>query len=127
MPTDSPKKILTDAEMEAIVTKHAQESNPYPEVARIAASHVAVSKALKNTQRLLEGLTPGGSEFFNDPERCAAFVRERLAGPFGTVKQKLEQAEARIEQLETALLRIKTRTVCLCSQSGNCGRCMAEQ
>jgi hypothetical protein len=48
MPTDSPKKILTDAEMEAIVTKHAQESNPYPEVARIAASHVAVSKALKS-------------------------------------------------------------------------------
>ena len=27
--------------------------------------------------RLLEGLTPGGSEFRNDPERCAHWVTER--------------------------------------------------
>jgi hypothetical protein len=26
----------------------------------------------------LEGLTPSGSEFVDDPERCAAFVRDRL-------------------------------------------------
>jgi hypothetical protein len=28
-------------------------------------------------KRALEGLTPGGSEFVNDPERCAEFVRDK--------------------------------------------------
>ena len=28
---------------------------------------------------LLLSLTPGGSEFVNDPERCCEFVKERLA------------------------------------------------
>jgi hypothetical protein len=29
-------------------------------------------------KRLLEGLTPGGSEFFNDPEYCAKWVKEQF-------------------------------------------------
>jgi hypothetical protein len=33
---------------------------------------------LKQYKRALEGLTPGGSEFANDPERCAAFVRDKM-------------------------------------------------
>ncbi len=28
--------------------------------------------------RALESLTPNGSEFVNDPEACAAFVKDRL-------------------------------------------------
>lgn len=28
-------------------------------------------------KRELEGLTPGGSEFVNEPERCSEFVREK--------------------------------------------------
>jgi hypothetical protein len=28
-------------------------------------------------KRALEGLTPGGSEFVNDPEYCAQWIRER--------------------------------------------------
>lgn len=28
--------------------------------------------------RLLESLTPGGSEFFNNPERCAKWIADRL-------------------------------------------------
>lgn len=28
---------------------------------------------------LLLSLTPGGSEFVNDPERCCEFVKERIA------------------------------------------------
>lgn len=31
---------------------------------------------LTRYKRALEGLTPGGSEFVDDPERCAAFVRQ---------------------------------------------------
>lgn len=30
--------------------------------------------------RLLESLTPGGSEFANDPQRCAEWVKEQMAG-----------------------------------------------
>lgn len=30
-------------------------------------------------KRALEGLTPGGSEFVDEPERCAEMVRESLA------------------------------------------------
>jgi hypothetical protein len=33
----------------------------------------------RELQRLLEDLTPGGSEFHDDPQRCAQYVRERLA------------------------------------------------
>jgi len=28
---------------------------------------------------LLESLTPGGSEFHDDPERCVAWIKDRLA------------------------------------------------
>jgi hypothetical protein len=31
-----------------------------------------------HAMRALESLTPNGSEFVNDPDRCVAFVRERL-------------------------------------------------
>ncbi len=33
---------------------------------------------LDRYKRALEGLTPGGSEFANDPERCAAYVRDTI-------------------------------------------------
>jgi hypothetical protein len=33
---------------------------------------------LKRYKRELEGLTPGGSEFVNNPEGCAAFVRDKM-------------------------------------------------
>lgn len=31
--------------------------------------------------RLLESLTPGGSEFYESPENCARFIRERKGKP----------------------------------------------
>jgi hypothetical protein len=49
----------------------------------IAASNPARILSLigevRELQRLLEDLTPGGSEFHDDPQRCAQYVRERLA------------------------------------------------
>ena len=32
--------------------------------------------------RLLESLTPGGSEFHESPENCARFIRERKGKPY---------------------------------------------
>lgn len=49
----------------------------------------------------VEGLTPQGSEYVDDPEACAAAIRERCRYP----KQIIE-ARARVEQLEKALREI---------------------
>lgn len=38
--------------------------------------------------RALESLTPNGSEFVNDPERCMAFVRDRLAFTIQLAKER---------------------------------------
>ena len=44
---------------------------------------------------LLEGLTPGGSEFQGDPIRCAAWITDRLAGVVRQV-EKRKAAEAQL-------------------------------
>jgi cell shape-determining protein MreC len=38
--------------------------------------------------RVLESLTPSGSEFVNDPEACVAFVRDRLAHVIQIAKER---------------------------------------
>lgn len=35
----------------------------------------------KQWKAAIEGLTPGGSEYVNDPEACAATIRERSRWP----------------------------------------------
>ena len=46
--------------------------------------------------RALESLTPNGSEFVNDPERCVEFVRDRLAFLVQIAKERnMAQQEAR--------------------------------
>lgn len=39
---------------------------------------VAVTAERDTAYKLLESLTPGGSEFHNDPEACAKYVRDRI-------------------------------------------------
>lgn len=63
--------------------------------------------------RILENLTPGGSEYFNDPERCAKWIEDRLSNAqritVEAVKDRnaalarAEQAEAREAVLREAL------------------------
>jgi hypothetical protein len=36
-------------------------------------------RKLQRYKAALEGLTPGGSEFVNDPENCARYVRDTMA------------------------------------------------
>lgn len=36
---------------------------------------------LKQWKKAVEGLTPSGSEFVNDPENCARYIRERTNWP----------------------------------------------
>jgi len=39
-----------------------------------------INDLLWRYKKALEGLTPNGSEFVNDPEYCAEFIRERQRG-----------------------------------------------
>lgn len=46
-------------------------------------------------KRALEGLTPGGSEFVNDPEYCAQYVRNQRTHQHETIiRQQLKIKES---------------------------------
>ena len=76
----------------------------WPADARRAQARIDALEA-ENTQLMLdlESLTPGGSEFHNDPERCVKWVRERLSGVVEQVKKR-KAAETEVERLREALL-----------------------
>ena len=49
--------------------------------------------------RLLEDLTPGGSEFHQNPQFCADFVRKRLASQApAAIKQRIKPLEETIQK-----------------------------
>lgn len=61
---------------------------------------------LQRYQRALEGLTPGGSEFYHNPELCAEHIRARLSRNWqAVVKFKIERdtLELRVKALEKQL------------------------
>ncbi len=47
-------------------------------IAREIVQAVNSHDVLEKTRLTLEGLTPGGSEYANDPERCEVYIRERF-------------------------------------------------
>lgn len=55
------------------------------------SDHAAALADARKARRALEALTPWGSEFHNDPERCAAFVRDRLGNLQESVKRTIQQ------------------------------------
>jgi len=70
------------------------------------------AKALQRArvaEHLLLSLTPGGSEFVDDPGHCSHWIRERLNGTVEQVKRR-KDAEQRVEQLER-LLRLTIETI----------------
>lgn len=66
-------------------------------------------------EKQLESLTPGGSEFHSDPERCIQWVKDRLATVSKQVKKRKEaEAEnaklrATIAAMQDALEEVKAR------------------
>jgi len=42
-------------------------------------------------KKALEGLTVGGSEYYNNPKRCAEYVRSRLDGHVKTIKRLIKE------------------------------------
>src|SRR5687767_11215945 len=57
---------------------------------------------LTRWKKAVEGLTPGGSEFANDPERCAQFIKDRCNYP-----PQITRLRTRNEQLEAALKSVE--------------------
>lgn len=68
---------------------------------RVLDALAAMTTRAERAERLIEDLTPGGSEFHGSPARCAEFVRNRMAGVIEQVKLR-QAAEAK---LETAITR----------------------
>lgn len=60
-------------------------------------------KVVKRWKKAVEGLTPSGSEFVNDPERCAKYIREKTRYPKQIIdlRAKLKVAEEALEKLKT--------------------------
>lgn len=56
---------------------------------------------LTRYKRALEGLTPGGSEFVNEPERCAQSVRDGIESKWRVLKSHAR----RIHELQAELAR----------------------
>ena len=46
---------------------------------------------LKRYKKALEGLTVGGSEYYNNPERCASDVKARIDSQDDVIKKLITQ------------------------------------
>ena len=64
-------------------------------IKKLRAELAAMTARAEAAERLLENLTPGGSEFHANPTRCVEWVRERLQG----VAAQVEKRKAAEEQL----------------------------
>jgi hypothetical protein len=62
-------------------------------------------------KRALEGLTPGGSEFVDDPEACARFVRERRASQRDLLIRANKRVKAALDKQRDRYARAWMRTV----------------
>lgn len=61
--------------------------------ARFLAKIDSLEALCKRWKNAIEGLTPGGSEYADDPERCAEHIRSRVQYPkiIIDLKQKIEK------------------------------------
>ena len=57
-------------------------------------------RQMKRWKRALEGCTPGGSEFVNEPEICAAFVKDARHRLFTQVKTRIKEVKQLREEVK---------------------------
>jgi len=69
---------------------------------RVARQRIAALEAeVERLMRHLESLTPGGSEFHNDPTRCVLWATQQREGVIHQVKLR-KAVEAEVERLRKA-------------------------
>lgn len=88
----------------------------------------------ERAMRALESLTPGGSEYFNDPDRCVAFVKQARDVLFEAMKNAIrrrkalearcEQLGAKCKQLEMALQKCVADLPTGCPGGPSCTECL---
>jgi chromosome segregation ATPase len=72
-----------------------------------------LDEQVKHLQKLLCDLTPGGSEFVDNPQNCFEWIKRRiddavrnnvrLVGERNEVQRKITEANQKLEQLEAEL------------------------
>ena len=72
----------------------------------IARTIYEVTK-LPQWKAALEGLTPSGSEFVDDPERCRQFVKDRLDNGHTMLMDSLRRCKAIEEALAPIIARLE--------------------
>ncbi len=82
----------------------------------LADTVLALIERLQGWKKAVEGLTPSGSEFVDDPKACGDYVRERMSDQhrlvIKTIQEKQELAErADKAEAQLASLREKARKV----------------
>lgn len=77
---------------------------------KLAAEVNRLREETKRLDRLFQSLTPGGSEFVNDPERCIKFAKDVQTSQHNIIKKWVKaekKAVARIAELEAELAEVK--------------------
>lgn len=72
-------------------------------IANLRDQIAALEQERDRVVRLLEDLTPGGSEFVNNPDRAAAFVRDRMATS-GSLAAERNRLRTLLEEMAAALI-----------------------
>lgn len=57
-------------------------------------------------RKVLESLTPGGSEFHNNPEMCESYIRERLRNGHKAMKDRV-RLQQEIDRLKGLYLQFR--------------------
>jgi cell shape-determining protein MreC len=65
-----------------------------------------LSEEYKKLLRKLEAFTPGGSEFYNDPDRCLRYLSDRLA-TLGKIAAERNSYRRIAEEYEARLIEEK--------------------
>lgn len=68
----------------------------------VTVSERALVAEVRRWRKALTELTPGGSEFADDPERCAQFVHDSKRAIFGQLRRR----QAECEQLGADVVRL---------------------
>jgi hypothetical protein len=57
------------------------------DVRRLGGALGEALREIDGLYRILEDLTPGGSEFYHDAERCAEYIRQKQRSDFESIKR----------------------------------------
>lgn len=92
------------------------------ELDRLTAELKEKEAECERWKKAVEGLTPSGSEFVNDPENCAAFIRKRTQYPRMIIelREKLQAAKslaaARLADQEAIERHVTKRVATECAE-----------